>query len=91
LKWKKGESKPSQKHRDLVLACAKFLRLTELEIREFLRAAGFESTFEEVIFTDFIQSLFDRLSRQHPYSVVVLLVRASWQELPCQDALLSQK
>lgn len=89
-KWKKGLCKPSHKHRNLVLACAKFLRLTEPETREFLKTAGFEATFEEAIFTDFIHSLFDRLSQSRPYSVIVLLIRACWHELPCKDALLAQ-
>lgn len=43
--WRHGYSLPNRKHRDKVLACANYLRLTEAEANRLLIAAGFEAEF----------------------------------------------
>src|SRR5690606_1763601 len=43
--WRNGDALPGRKHRDRVLACARYLRLTEVETNRLLRAAEFEPEF----------------------------------------------
>ncbi len=43
--WRNGDSLPSRKHRDKVLACAGYLRLSEMETNELLASVGFEAEF----------------------------------------------
>lgn len=43
--WRHGYSLPNRKHRDKVLACANYLRLTEAEANALLAAAGFEPEY----------------------------------------------
>ena len=93
--WRHGYSSPSRKHRDKVLDCARYLRLTESETNELLLAANFEpeyagtgsSAMEE---SPYIERLFEHLARLAPYSIKLLLSQAGWGQPPCRDALLAR-
>jgi hypothetical protein len=92
LKWKYGESKPSQKSCPQIQNCANFLRLTEQETNLFLKAAGCAQAYldlPQTLFREYIQGLFARLSRKNP-PVMLLLTQAGWGEPPLRDALLVQ-
>ena len=99
--WRQGYSLPSRKHRDKVLACANYLRLTEQESNELLASAGFEPEFP----TEPVQhgiaapatarpatvtALFDRLQRLRPYPVMLLLTQAHWGQPPEREAMLAE-
>ncbi len=89
LDWKKNHP---PRHRCKVLACAKALGLTETQTNDFLEAAGFEKEYEllpEVIFTDFVSSLFTQLRQLRP-PVMLLLTQAHWGEPPYREAILVQ-
>ncbi|MCP4695437.1 MAG: hypothetical protein GY862_01110, partial [Gammaproteobacteria bacterium] len=79
--WLNGTGRPSKDQRDKVFACARIFKLTEEQTNEFLAAAGY---------TDYITTLFDKLSLLNPYPVMLLLTQADWGEPPCRDALLTR-
>jgi hypothetical protein len=93
--WKYDIAMPDRNHRDKVVACAQFLRLTEPETNEFLEAAGFEKEYvmsEDLagaLFVKFIQELFSNLLHRNP-PVMLLLTQANWGEPPFREALLTQ-
>ncbi|MGB3392026.1 MAG: hypothetical protein WBA56_01135 [Stenotrophomonas sp.] len=99
--WRQGYSLPNRKHRDKVLACANYLRLTEQESNELLASAGFEPEFpaEPVphgIVTSAtaqpatVTALFDRLQRLRPYPAMLLLTQAHWGQPPEREAMLAE-
>ncbi len=91
--WRNGLSMPNRKHRDRVLACAGYLRLTETEANELLQAAGFEAEFPGETdtrpqpYAATISHLFDRLASLAPYPIVMLLSQAHWGQPPCRAAI----
>ncbi len=90
--WRHGYSMPSRKHRDRVLDCARYLRLTEDETNAFLVAARFEPEYagtSELGKSPFVDHLFDQLARLAPYSIKLLLSQAGWGQPPCRDSLLA--
>lgn len=95
INWKK-DSMPGKKNRDKVVACAKYLRLTDEETNDFLKAASFLEEYvltgdlAEAIFVDYIQRLFIKLSQLNPYPVMLLLTQANWDEPPCRNAILAR-
>lgn len=92
--WRHGYSSPSRKHREKVLGCARYLRLTESETNDFLLAANFEleyaGTGSAMEQSPYIEQLFDHLARLAPYSIKLLLSQAGWGQPPCRDALLAR-
>ncbi len=101
--WRQGQSLPNRKHRDKVLACANYLRLTEVETNQLLASAGFEAEFPvEATRTPAatttsrpatpaaVSALFDRLQQLRPYPVALLLTQAHWGQPPERAAMLAE-
>lgn len=101
--WRAGTSRPSRRHRDRVLACANYLRLTETECNALLQSVGFEPEFpvepvsarEEqadpaVSVPPTVTRLFDRLQLLRPYPVSLLLTQAHWGQPPERAAILAE-
>ncbi|WP_165672809.1 hypothetical protein [Metapseudomonas otitidis] len=95
--WRNGLSLPNPKSRDRLLACARYLRLTEAETNRLFEAAGFEQEFplqQEVSgggpFAGFIEGLFERLGRLAPFPILMLLSQAHWGQPPFRQALLAR-
>jgi transcriptional regulator with XRE-family HTH domain len=95
--WRNGLSLPNPKSRDKLIACARYLRLTELETNRLFSAAGFEQEFPlqaetagSVPFAPYIESLFDQLRRLTPYPIVLLLSQAHWGQPPFRQELLGR-
>lgn len=97
--WRAGASLPSRRHRERVLACANYLRLTEAESNALLCSAGFEPEFpvepalappsaEAVPAT--VLHLLDRLQQLRPYPVSLLLTQAHWGQPPEREAILAE-
>lgn len=101
--WRVGTSLPSRRHRDRVLACANYLRLTEAESNALLRSAGFEPEYpiepaapapaalpaSPAVPATVVQ-LFDRLQQLRPYPVCLLLTQAHWGQPPEREAILAE-
>lgn len=100
--WRVGTSLPSRRHRERVLACANYLRLTEAECNALLQAAGFEPEFPveagaalatpaaaPAVPATVVQ-LFDRLQQLRPYPVCLLLTQAHWGQPPEREAMLAE-
>ncbi len=93
--WKNGSSLPSQKHRNKLIHCAQYLRLTELETNEFFEAANFSSEYlladslPQILCDKYIGDLLKKLRDNLPYPITILLSQASWGEPPFRDAILS--
>lgn len=91
--WRNGVSMPNPKHRDKVLSCASYLRLTEAETNAILSAAGFSSEYlladdlPSRLCAGYINDLFERLEALGPYPIMMLLSQASWGEPPFREAL----
>lgn len=95
--WRNGISLPSSKNRDRLLACARYLRLTEAETNQLFTAAGFAVEYplqQEVQsvgpFAGFITQLFERLNQLHPFPIIMLLSQAHWGQPPFRKELLSK-
>lgn len=98
--WRSGASLPSRRHRDRVLACANYLRLTETESNALLCSAGFEPEFPvepvapvpttAVSVPATVVGLFDRLQALRPYPVSLLLTQAHWGQPPEREAILAE-
>lgn len=95
--WRNGLSLPNPKFRDRLLACARYLRLTEAETNRLFEAAGFEQEFplqQEASgggpFAGFIEGLFERLGRLAPFPILMLLSQAHWGQPPFRQALLAR-
>lgn len=100
--WRQGHSLPNRKHRDKVLACAGYLRLTEVETNRLLVAAGFDAQFPAEAATatggssvpaaapPAVAQLFDRLQQMRPYPIIMLLTQAHWGQPPEREAMLAE-
>ncbi len=98
--WRQGYSLPNRKHRDKLLACANYLRLTEQESNELLAAAGFEPEFPAEPVRHLaahantrpttVTALFDRLQQLRPYPAMLLLTQAHWGQPPEREAMLAE-
>jgi transcriptional regulator with XRE-family HTH domain len=95
--WRNGTSLPSPRARDRLLACARYLRLTEAETNRLCTAAGFAPEFPlqggaggEVPFAAFIDGLFARLAQAVPYPIALLLSQAHWGQPPFRQELLAR-
>ncbi len=79
--WRNGLSAPNPRSRDKVVACTRYLRLTETETNRLLSAAGFapefplqaESKGEAQPFAAFQDRLFAQLAQAVPYPISLLL------------------
>lgn len=87
LNWRKGTSMPS--HCDKVVACARFLRLTEMETEEFLEAAGCGNLCLDSI-AKFVRRLFADLSQTTPHPFVMLLSQNDCGVFPTRNLLLKE-
>lgn len=93
--WRNGDSMPSRKHRDRVIACAVYLRLSELETNELLAAVGFEPEFpaehvqELPAASAAVGSIMDRLQQLRPYPILMLLTQAHLGQPPERAAILA--
>ncbi len=95
--WRNGSSLPSPKHRDRLLGCAAYLRLTEHETNRFLASVGFEPAFPTDAGADIaastppaVQRVLDRLGGLRPYPVLMLLTQAHLGQPPEREALLEE-
>jgi hypothetical protein len=94
--WRNGDSLPSRKHREKVLGCASYLRLSEQETNELLAAVGFEAEFptEAIAKTSAVSSavsqVFDRLQQLRPYPILMLLTQAHVGQPPEREAMLAE-
>lgn len=95
--WRNGTSLPSPRARDRLLACARYLRLTEAETNRLCAAAGFALEFPlqggaraDVPFAAFIDGLFARLGQAAPYPISLLLSQAHWGQPPFRQELLAR-
>lgn len=98
--WRQGHSLPNRKHRDKVLACAGYLRLTEVETNRLLGAAGFDPEFPteataasgspSLATPAAVGQLLDRLQQMRPYPIIMLLTQAHWGQPPEREAMLAE-
>jgi len=99
--WRNGDSMPGRKHRDRLLACARYLRLTESETNGLLKAAAFEVEFpaEMASANDnpsaqgpsaAITAVLDRLQSLRPYPVMMLLCPAHLGQPPERAGILAE-
>ncbi len=93
--WRNGVSRPNPRSRGRVLACARYLRLTEAETNRLCAAAGFAPEFPlygtattDTPFSGFIDEVFARLDRLSPYPVAMLLSQAHWGQPPFRAEIL---
>ena len=95
--WRNGASAPNPRSRDRVVACTRYLRLTESEANRLLSAAGFAPEFplqaESVgaqPFAAFQDRLFTQLAQAVPYPISLLLSPAHWGQPPFRQELLQR-
>jgi hypothetical protein len=101
--WRNGDASPGRKARDKVLACARYLRLTETETNGLLEAADFEPEYAddaadsgtaaagEGVATPFsVQRVFDRLQGLRPYPILMLLCPAHLGQPPLRPEILAE-
>lgn len=98
--WRNGDSLPGRKHRDKVLCCAAYLRLSEQETNALLAAANFEAEFpaERVskrvadcgAISGAVSQVFDRLQQLRPYPILMLLTQAHVGQPPEREAILAE-
>ncbi|RYF22879.1 MAG: hypothetical protein EOO33_14715 [Comamonadaceae bacterium] len=96
--WRNGVSVPNAKSRDKLVACTRYLRLTEQETNRLLSAAGFEPEFplqaESSVsggpFAGFMDRVFAQLSQAGPYPISLLLSPAHWGQPPFRQELLQR-
>lgn len=93
--WRNGVSLPNPRSRDRLLACARYLRLTETETNHLCVAAGFAPEYPlfaaavaETPFASFIDGVFEQLDRLSPYPVAMLLSQAHWGQPPFRAEIL---
>ena len=95
--WRNGISVPNPRSRDKLVACTRYLRLTESETNRLLSAAGFapefplqsESTGAQP-FAAFQDRLFAQLAQAMPYPISLLLSPAHWGQPPFRHELLQR-
>lgn len=95
--WRNGVSAPNVRSRDRVVACTRYLRLTESEANRLLSAAGFEPEFPLQAestgaqpFAAFQDRLFAQLAQAVPYPISLLLSPAHWGQPPFRQELLQR-
>lgn len=95
--WRNGVSVPNPRSRDRVVACTRYLRLTESEANRLLGAAGFAPEFplqaESVgaqPFAAFQDKVFAQLAQAVPYPIALLLSPAHWGQPPFRQELLQR-
>lgn len=95
--WRNGLSVPNPRSRDKVVACTRYLRLTEAESNRLLSAAGFEPEFPLQAeapgtqpFAAFQDRLFAQLAQAVPYPISLLLSPAHWGQPPFRQELLQR-
>ena len=97
--WRNGVSVPNPRSRDKVVACTRYLRLTETEANRLLSAAGFEPEFPlqaefssvaQQPFAAFQDRLFAQLAQAVPYPISLLLSPAHWGQPPFRQELLQR-
>jgi hypothetical protein len=98
--WRNGDAQPGRKARDKVLACARYLRLTEGETNALLQAAEFAPEFavEHVAAPAHVasaapasvQRVFDRLHALRPYPILMLLCPAHLGQPPLRTEILAE-
>ncbi|WP_298211012.1 hypothetical protein [Acidovorax sp.] len=95
--WRNGLSAPNPRSRDRVVACTRYLRLTETEANRLLSAAGFEPEFplqaessDAPPFAAFQDRLFAQLAQAVPYPISLLLSPAHWGQPPFRMELLQR-
>ncbi len=102
--WRNGISAPNPRSRDKLVACTRYLRLTESETNRLLSAAGFAPEFplqaEAPLLADarttgtaqpfaaFQDRLFAQLAQAVPYPISLLLSPAHWGQPPFRHELL---
>lgn len=95
--WRNGVSAPNVRSRDRVVACTRYLRLTESEANRLLSTAGFEPEFPLQAespgaqpFAAFQDRLFAQLAQAVPYPISLLLSPAHWGQPPFRQELLQR-
>ncbi len=88
--WRRGYSKPSKKHRDKVVACSNYLRLSEIECNQLLASVGFADEF--ALFdpgaNSQYQALFDQLEQTKPYPILMVLTQAHLDQPPQKQLII---
>lgn len=98
--WRNGDAQPARKARDKVLACARYLRLTEGETNALLQAADFAPEFAvepAAAPADAsrgapasVRRVFDRLDALRPYPILMLLCPAHLGQPPLRAEILAE-
>lgn len=97
--WRNGTSLPNARSRDKLVACTRYLRLTEQETNRLMSAAGFEPEFplqsespgvRSGPFAAFMSHVFAQLSQAGPYPISLLLSPAHWGQPPFRQELLQR-
>ena len=96
--WRNGLSAPNLRSREKLVACTRYLRLTETEANRLLSAAGFEPEFPLQAesagaaqpFAAFQDRLFAQLAQAVPYPISLLLSPAHWGQPPFRQELLQR-
>ncbi|MBV7541817.1 hypothetical protein [Acidovorax sp. sic0104] len=96
--WRNGLSAPNPRSRDKLVACTRYLRLTETEANRLLSAAGLapefplqaESAGAAQPFAAFLDRLFAQLAQAVPYPISLLLSPAHWGQPPFRVELLQR-
>ncbi|MFY3382892.1 hypothetical protein [Paracidovorax sp. MALMAid1276] len=95
--WRNGISVPNPRSRDKLVACTRYLRLTESEANRLLNAAGFAPEFPLQAettgaqpFAAFQDKLFAQLAQAMPYPIALLLSPAHWGQPPFRNELLQR-
>jgi hypothetical protein len=92
--WRNGDAMPSARHRDRVMACARYLRLSEAETDAMLEAGGFEPEYPaqnevaEGPHAATVNAVFERMSRLMPYPILMLLSQAHWGQPPFRETFV---
>ncbi len=88
--WRRGFSKPSKKHRDKVVACSSYLRLSETECNVLLSAVGFNDEYamyenhQPVNYS----AMFAELEQAKPYPILLVLSQAHIDQPPQKEVIL---
>lgn len=98
--WRNGISVPNLRSRDKLVACTRYLRLTENEANRLLSAAGFAPEFPLQAeakavgaaqpFAAFQDRVFAQLAQAVPYPISLLLSPAHWGQPPFRHELLQR-
>lgn len=88
--WRRGYSKPSKKHRDKVVACSHYLRLSDAEINELLASVGFDDEYawHGQMPSQTYHQLFDQLDQSGPHPIMMLLTQAHLDQPPQQQVIM---